>query len=103
MAYKRLGDLLLAAEAITPEELDKALSLQKGTGKRLGDVLLEHGFITEATLINALSEQLGVDFVDLSKVNLEPELAKLLPKSVARKYDIVPLKVTAGGFCYCHY
>ena len=96
MAYKRLGDLLLAAEAITPEELDKALSLQKGTGKRLGDVLLEHGFITEATLINALSEQLGVDFVDLSKVNLEPELAKLLPKSVARKYDIVPLKVTAG-------
>ena len=96
MAYKRLGDLLLAAGAISSEELDRALAEQKSSGKRLGKVLLDEEIISEENLINALCEQLGVDFVDLSKLTLEPELAKVIPKSIARKYDIVPIKVNAN-------
>ena len=31
MAYMRLGDLLITAGAITPEQLDRALELQKSS------------------------------------------------------------------------
>ena len=93
MAYMRLGDLLIAAGVIGQEELQKALSIQKQTRERLGDVLIENGMITERQLIEALQMQLGVDFVDLTAVSIPLELAKFVPRSIARKYCVVPVKL----------
>ena len=93
MAYMRLGDLLIAAGVIGQEELQKALSIQKQTRERLGDVLIENGMITEQHLIEALQMQLGVDFVDLTAVSIPLELAKFVPRSIARKYCVVPVKL----------
>lgn len=92
MAYKRLGDVLLAAGVITEEDLNKALELQKGTDKRLGNVLTGEGFITEKQLIEALEMQLGVEFIDLSKTIIPAELASVVPKNMAKKYNFVPVK-----------
>lgn len=92
MAYKRLGDVLLAAGVITEEDLNKALELQKGTDKRLGNVLTDEGFITEKQLIEALEMQLGVEFIDLSKTIIPAELASVVPKNMAKKYNFVPVK-----------
>ena len=93
MAYMRLGDLLIAAGVIGQEELQKALSIQKQTRERLGDVLIENGMITERQLIEALQMQLGVDFVDLTAVSIPLELAKFVPRSIAKKYCVVPVKL----------
>lgn len=93
MAYMRLGDLLIAAGVIGQEELKKALSIQKQTRERLGDVLIENGMITEQHLIEALQMQLGVDFVDLTAVSIPLELAKFVPRSIAKKYCVVPVKL----------
>lgn len=41
MAYMRLGDLLIAAGAITQKQLEEALTIQKQKKERLGDVLEE--------------------------------------------------------------
>ena len=93
MAYMRLGDLLIAAGVIGQEELQKALSIQRQTRERLGDVLIENGMITEQHLIEALQMQLGVDFVDLTAVSIPLELAKFVPRSIAKKYCVVPVKL----------
>ena len=93
MAYMRLGDLLIAAGVIGQEELQRALSIQKQTRERLGDVLIENGMITEQHLIEALQMQLGVDFVDLTAVSIPLELAKFVPRSIAKKYCVVPVKL----------
>ena len=93
MAYMRLGDLLIAAGTITRQQLDDALTLQKQTGERLGDVLIENGTITERQLIDALQMQLGVDFVDLTAVSIPVELAKYVPRTIARKFCVVPVKL----------
>ena len=93
MAYMRLGDLLIAAGAISPAQLQEALTIQKQTGQRLGDVLIDSGIITERQLIEALQMQLGVDFVDLTAVSIPVELAKFVPRAIARKYCVVPVKL----------
>ena len=93
MAYKRLGDLLVDAGLLTEEELGKALVGQKNSGQRLGSYLISSGVITEAQLIEALQMQLGVEFVDLSRVSMEPELASLVPKNLAKKHNIVPVSL----------
>jgi len=93
MAYKRLGELLVAAGTITEEELTRGLALQKGTKERLGTVLIANNIITEEKLIEALQMQLGIEFVDLTKVNIPTELAQALPKNIAKQYQVVPVRV----------
>ncbi len=92
MAYKRLGELLVAAGTITEEELARGLALQKGTKERLGTVLISNNIITEEKLIEALQMQLGIEFVDLTKVNIPTELAQALPKNIAKQYQVVPVR-----------
>ena len=93
MAYMRLGDLLVASGVITAEQLEQALKMQKDSRQRLGDVLIQNKFITEQQLIDALQVQLGVDFVDLTAVSIPVELAKYVPRSIAKKYCVVPVKL----------
>ena len=93
MAYMRLGDLLIAAGAIDQAQLSEALALQKQTGQRLGDVLIDNRIITERQLIDALQMQLGVDFIDLTAVSIPVELAKLVPRAIAKNYCVVPVKL----------
>ena len=92
MAYKRLGELLVTAGTITEEELARGLALQKDTKERLGTVLISNNIITEEKLIEALQMQLGIEFVDLTKVNIPTELAQALPKNIAKQYQVVPVR-----------
>ena len=92
MAYKRLGEVLVAAGAITEEELARGLELQKGTKERLGSVLIKNNIITEEQMIEALQIQLGIEYVDLTKVAIPAELAQVLPKNIAKQYNVVPVK-----------
>ena len=93
MAYMRLGDLLLSSGMISHEQLERALELQKESKERLGDVLVQSGIITEQQLIEALKIQLGVEFVDLPAVCIAVELAKYVPRTLAKKYCVVPVKL----------
>ena len=93
MAYKRLGDILLAAGFINEQELDAALASSKAAGKRLGEELLDDGTITERQLIDILKIQLGVDDIDLSKVAIPVTMAQQIPKNLAKKHNVVPVKV----------
>ena len=96
MAYIRLGDLLLSAGLITQKQLDHALERQKESRNRLGQELIDEGVITEQGLIDALRMQLGIEFVDLSNAFLEPQLAELLPRNLARKHGVVPVRLHAN-------
>ena len=93
MAYPRLGDLLVSSGVISQEQLGQALARQKETKKRLGEELIDDGIITEQQLIEALKIQLGVEFVDLTAVSIPVELAKYVPRTLAKKYCVVPVKL----------
>ncbi len=92
MAYRRLGELLIAAGTITEEELQRGLELQKGSKQRLGTVLISNGIITENELIEALQMQLGIEYIDLTRINIPTELAQVLPKNIAKQYQVVPVR-----------
>ena len=94
MKYAKLGDLLIKSGDISPAQLEEALKLQEGSGERLGAILQKHGFITERQLIDTLMSQLGVEFVDLNTYAIPPEMAQLLPKSLAKKHMVIPVKAT---------
>jgi hypothetical protein len=54
---KNLGELLLQAKRITPQQLEQALHEQRQTGERLGEVFVRLGFITRNELDAVLTFQ----------------------------------------------
>lgn len=93
MAYKRLGDILVSVGVITQDQLEEALQQGSREKKRLGEVLIQNKTITERQLIDVLKLQLGVEFIDLTKANIPGSLTQYVPKNLARKHSIVPVKV----------
>ena len=87
----RMGDLLVAAGAITDEELQQALDIQKEKKEKLGKVLVSEGFISQELLVATLTQQLGVEFIDLRGVKLDEEILRLIPEESVTKYKVVPI------------
>ena len=94
----KLGDLLLENKVITQFQLDKALSLQKQSGKKLGDVLIEQGFIDETGLLLFLSKQLNLPFLEIHFYKIKPEVIRELPEAIARRYRVIPIDRIKNGF-----
>jgi len=88
----KIGELLLSKNLITEAQLKVALSEQAKTGKKLGETLIELNYITEHDLLKAVAEQLGIEMVSISDYDLTPELKKLIPEEIARRYKVIPLK-----------
>jgi hypothetical protein len=55
--WRPIGEVLVAAGAITREELQEALHEQGQSGKRLGEVLIEAGRISWLSLAQAIADQ----------------------------------------------
>jgi type IV pilus assembly protein PilB len=88
---RRLGDILLQAGMITPDQVAVAIEAQKKTKERLGKTLIRLGFIDEEKLIKTLAHQLKINSVNLKEEKIDPALAKLIPDKVARRHMVVPL------------
>ena len=88
----RLGDLLVAGGVITPQQLEEALTYQRSKGGRLGICLIRLGYLTEDVLHSVLTRQFGVALMDLSESAIDPEVVKLLPRELAVRYQVVPVR-----------
>jgi type IV pilus assembly protein PilB len=89
---ERLGDLLVREKLITREQLDKAVQEQKQSGTRVGYNLVKLGFIQETELTKVLARQFKMPAVDLSRFEVDPRIAKLVPGDLAMKHLVLPLK-----------
>ncbi|MEK4285232.1 MULTISPECIES: GspE/PulE family protein [Ureibacillus] len=88
---KRLGDLLVEAGVISPEQLEYALK-NKSSNEKLGDFLIRENFLTEQQLIEVLEFQLGVPHVNLSQYRIDPEVLQLVPAELAKRAQIMPIR-----------
>ena len=88
----RLGDVLVKQMLITEEQLQKALEMQRGTGKRLGRLLIEAGFVTEEAVAHGLARQLRVPAVNLKNYTLKSDTVRLLSESPARRLRVIVLE-----------
>jgi general secretion pathway protein E len=61
--YQRLGEILLERQKIAPDELERALELQRERGDKLGKILVDMGLIAQRDVLAALSDQLGIPLV----------------------------------------
>lgn len=93
---KRLGDILVEARVITPEQLASALQVQKTSGLRLGEVLVGLGYATEIDVAKTLAGQLSYLFLSDHQLQPDPSAVALIPENLARKKQVLPISAKDG-------
>ncbi|MDR7438509.1 MAG: hypothetical protein QN181_01290 [Armatimonadota bacterium] len=90
----RLGEILLQANLITPEQLEEAICLQRQTGLRIGAALIQLGYASEDDVAWALATQLQIPYVHASSEMVDPAAAQLLPPHLMERFEVFPLLVS---------
>ncbi len=88
-----LGRLLVEKGVVSEDQLRIAVQEQNKTHQPLGRLMVGLGFLSEATIRDVLSENLGQESVDLTTVIIDSAAIKLIPKDIARRYQLLPLSV----------
>ncbi len=89
----KIGQILINMGAISPDQLDQALSAQKSNGLRLGEILIQEKMCTEEKVCMALSKQFSIPYVDLDEVELKEELSKVVSGELAEQCMVIPLEL----------
>ena len=89
---KRLGDMLIAENIITEEQLNEALKQARKQQKKIGEVLVEQGYTSENEITKALSRQLGLEIVHLNDITINDDVVKLVNGNILRKHIMIPFE-----------
>lgn len=92
MAADRIGELLVHRDLISLAQLQRAQQEQRAFGKRLTTILLRLGFITERQLAGFLAEHYKVPYFDFATHEIDPEVLRLVDKSIAAKHLAIPVQ-----------
>jgi type II secretory ATPase GspE/PulE/Tfp pilus assembly ATPase PilB-like protein len=89
----RLGEILINKGLLTEEKLNVALSYQKVTGDMIGESLIKLSFVSSFEIAKTLAEQAKIPFVDLSEFAISEEAIRAVPKDLAEKMALIPLRI----------
>ena len=95
---KRLGDMLVSENVVTPEQIEQAMEARKTNGgKKLGETLVELGFTSEESITKALTRQLGVEMVSTATMQIPEDIVSLVNPNILRKYMVMPFGYAANN------
>jgi len=93
LSKESLEEVLVRIGLIDAEQMQEIAQTAGQGEKKLEEVLVEDGLISPHDLMRALSIQLKVPLIDLKRHTISPEILKLVPEELARKYNVLPLDV----------
>ena len=92
--HKMFGEILREYDLVSQDSLDKALMLQKSSSdKRIGEILVSLGALTPTQVAETLAVQLELQFIQLDRYQPEDEAIKMVPRNVAERLNLIPLKL----------
>jgi len=93
---KLLGQILKARGVVREGQIQEALAEQRKSGGLIGQNLIALGHCTGADVTAALAEQVGMESVDLARVQPEPDALAKVDASTAHAYCVLPLAVNGS-------
>ncbi len=81
---------------ISPEDLEAAIARQKTDGRKLGEVLVADERITRDQLARAMAIRMGVSVFTLAD-GVDPAVARLIDEKSARRYQAIPVRIEPDG------
>ncbi len=88
----RLLELLVKENLLTQDQASKAIADQRRSGERLATVLTRLAFIAEDELLDFLSRKYGIPVINLGRVEVDPDILRLVRKEIVQKYQVFPVR-----------
>jgi len=85
-----VAEILLQREKITSTQLEQAMHARKPS-ERVERCLARLGFINELDYLEVYGEQLALPLVDLSEIQIDPDLLKQIPSKAVHRYRLIPI------------
>src|SRR5688572_7531654 len=92
MAPRNFTDILLRRGVVSLDQLSEAERMARDTNKKVADCLVELHYATGEEVMRAVAEQHKLEYVDLRDVAIPENVIELVPESVARENEILPLR-----------
>jgi type IV pilus assembly protein PilB len=89
---RKLGRVLTKMGVVTREQVHESLGIQKTRRIPIGQLMVELGYCTQKDVDAALAGQAGLEYVDLTDVEISDEVRDAIPADNARAYQVVPLE-----------
>ncbi len=86
-----VGDLLVRAGKISPEQLQLGMDAQRANGGSLTAHLVKLGIVGESAVAEVLSDQYGIPLIELSNYSLDDSAIALVPQNLALKHNVLPI------------
>ncbi|MBC8113455.1 MAG: type II/IV secretion system protein [Candidatus Saccharimonas sp.] len=87
------ADILLKKKLIGPDQLAEAERNAGDTGMKLQDAIIKLQYLGANEVMSAIAEHYGMQFVDMTDLNIPKSVIELVPESVARENVILPLNL----------
>jgi len=88
---KDIGELLVEARVITPEQLDQAREAQKTTPGDIARLVIDLGFADDKQVMQARARLLNIHFADLSMLKIDPSAVNVVPEHIVRRHKVMPI------------
>ncbi len=91
-----LARVLVESTRVSEFDMVAALEQAAATGESVARLLLDRKLATEEDLVWAMAQEVGVEFVDLNKVNIDRTAVALIPQSTAEHHMVLPIAFENG-------
>ena len=95
----RFTDILVENGIISGEQLAEAEKLAHDSNTNVADEIVRLGYAGGDDVMRAMAQEHGLEFIDLESTTVAPSVVELVPESVARENDILPISEDDGSLC----
>ncbi len=88
---KFLSDILHKKGLISEKDMDRIIKIQRDTGKDLQKIIIELNILKKDEMMIALADEIGVKYVNLNEVNIDPIIVVLIPEEMARRHQLITI------------
>ncbi len=86
-----LGRAIIAAGLVSEDQMRAAVEEARASQISLNRVLVSRKLVDERTMAEIMAKRLGLELVDLSRINLDPTAVSAIPNQLAKKHEILPI------------
>lgn len=90
------GEILLRKGLLDQHQLEQA-QRAKGEEKRLDQAAVELGFVSEEEALRALGEELGLEYIDLTDVDIDGKVVQKFPVKFIYRESLFPIREENGS------
>ena len=94
---EQLKALVLKNKLVDEKGLDKILEYAKNSGVSLVDALSENNLVSDENLGLLIADFFKLPFIILTKTSISPEVFRIIPERIARKYKVIAFARSKEG------